>query len=262
MSRAMRQTAILERIEREGGASVSQLAGEFGVSPITIHRDLEQLAGEKLVVRVHGGARSLARGRAAVESDFTKRLQESRPLKQAIAARAAAWVEDGATIFVDASTTGLELARHLELNPPNSLTLLTNSPAIAHELSCSAIHVIVAPGEVDQNLRVIGGQWTVEFLQGLNVAVAFISCFGITLERGLTTGQRNIADTLTAAGQGAERTIALVDSTKFGRSGLLTIARPQEVDAIVVDALLPEFEHRAYAAAGVNLVIAPLEPGG
>jgi DeoR family fructose operon transcriptional repressor len=171
-------------------------------------------------------------------------------------------VEDGSTIFVDASTTALELARHLAAYPPNALTLLTTSPAIAYELSCSAIHVIVAPGEVDQNLRVIGGRWTVEFLQDLNFAVAFVSGFGLTLELGLTTGQRDIADTLHAARSGAERTVALVDATKFGRSALLTIADAGELTVVVVDELLPQAVRDEYAAAGVNLVVAPLEPGG
>jgi Transcriptional regulators of sugar metabolism len=262
MARALRQSDILEHIERQGGASVSELAGAYGVSPITIHRDLEQLAVDGLVVRVRGGAQAVSRARPDRESAFVKRQREAQVSKAAIAARAAELVEDGSTIFVDASTTALELARHLAAYPPNALTLLTTSPAIAYELSCSAIHVIVAPGEVDQNLRVIGGRWTVEFLQDLNFAVAFVSGFGLTLELGLTTGQRDIADTLHAARSGAERTVALVDATKFGRSALLTIADAGELTVVVVDELLPQAVRDEYAAAGVNLVVAPLEPGG
>jgi DeoR family fructose operon transcriptional repressor len=262
MARALRQSGILEHIERQGGASVSELADAYGVSPVTIHRDLEQLARDGLVVRVRGGAQAVSRARPDRESDFAKRQRESRESKTAIAARAAEWVEDGSTIFVDASTTTLELVRHLAAHPPNALTLLTTSPAVAYELSCSTIHVIVAPGEVDQNLRVIGGRWTVEFLRDLNFAVAFVSGFGLTLERGLTTGQRDIADTLHAARRGAEKMVALVDATKFGRNALLTIAGARELDAVVVDGLLPEAVRDEYVAAGVNLVVATLEAGG
>ena len=109
--------------------------------------------------------------------------------KDAIAVRARELVEDGSTIFVDASSTGLALARALELRPPTELTLVTNSPAIALGLTADSIHVIVPPGELNQHMRVLTGRWTVDFLQELNIAVAFISAAGITLEHGLTTSR-------------------------------------------------------------------------
>ncbi len=103
--------------------------------------------------------------------------------------RARDLVEDGSTIFVDASSTGLALARALELRPPTELTLVTNSPAIALGLTADTIHVIVPPGELNQHMRVLTGRWTVDFLVELNIAVAFISAAGITLEHGLTTSR-------------------------------------------------------------------------
>ena len=98
-------------------------------------------------------------------------------------------MEDGSTIFVDASSTGLALARALEMQPPTELTLVTNSPAIALGLTADTIHVIVPPGELNQHMRVLTGRWTVEFLAELNIAVAFISAAGVTLEHGLTTSR-------------------------------------------------------------------------
>ena len=116
------------------------------------------------------------------------------------------------------------------------------------------MHVIVTPGEVDQNLRMIGGRWAAEFLSGLNFDVAFVSAAGLNLDKGLTTTRRALADTLNAARAVSARTVGLIDSSKFGRSSLLSIAQAQELDAIVVDSgLLPEtFDE--YARAGVSLV--------
>jgi DeoR/GlpR family transcriptional regulator of sugar metabolism len=257
----LRRAKILEAIERNGGASIGELAREHGVSPITVHRDLERLARDGLVERVRGGARRAGGDptRIRVATDWTKRLRQATVEKEAIAARAAAFVEDASTIFVDSSTTCLALARRLERNPPRALTLVTNSPAIALELHADPIHVIVTPGEVDQTLRMIGGRWAVEFLGGINFEVAFVSAGGITLDHGLTTTRRALADTLQAASSSAAKTIGLIDSSKFGLAALLSIARAEDLDALIVDDGLPRETLAAYEAAGVNVVIAEAE---
>ena len=61
-------------------------------------------------------------------------------------------------------------------DPPNELTLVTSSPAIAYEMQAEPVHVVVAPGELDQHMRMLAGRWTVEFLSQLNFDVAFVSC--------------------------------------------------------------------------------------
>lgn len=254
----LRRASVLERIRRDGGASVAELARAHGVSQITIHRDLARLGQDGLIERVHGGARLPGSGPRAlrVATDWAKRLESAVPEKEAIAARAARFVEDGSTIFVDSSTTCLVFARYLERHPPRSLTLVTNSPAIANELHAQSIHVVVTPGELDQTLRLIGGRWAVEFLAGLNLETAFVSAGGVTLENGLTTTRRSLADTLKAASASAAKTIGLLDSSKFGLSALLAIARPEELDALIVDDNVPPETVAAYKAGGVNLIVA------
>ena len=251
----LRRTKMLEQIQRNGSASVAELARDFSVSQITVHRDLDALTREGLVERVHGGARP-ARAVTQVETDWGKRLRLAVREKELIAERALEWIEDGSTIFVDSSTTALALARQLERRPPRSLTLVTNSPAIALELHAEPIHVIVTPGEVDQTLRSIGGRWTAEFLAGLNFHTAFVSAAGVTLEHGLTTTRRALADTLGAARSVSARTFGLIDSSKFGRSSLLPIVRAEELDALVVDDGLPAETLAAYRRARVNVVVA------
>ena len=169
----LRRAKILERIQRDGGASIGELARDYDVSPITVHRDLERLAKDGLIERIHGGARPTHDGPTQIQvpTDWTKRLRHAQAQKEAIAAEATRFVEDGGTIFVDSSTTCLALARRLNRTPPRALTLVTNSPAIAMELDAPAIHVVVTPGEVDQTLRMIGGRWAAEFLAGLNMEV-------------------------------------------------------------------------------------------
>jgi DeoR family fructose operon transcriptional repressor len=254
---ALRRAQILERIQRDGGVSVAELARIHDVSPITVHRDLEHLAGEGLVERVHGGARALAElagdGGPPIATAWSQRVEQARTAKDAIAARAAALVAPGSTIFLDASSTALRLARRLMDDPPNELTLVTSSPAIAFEMQAEPVHVVVAPGELDQHMRMLAGRWTVEFLAQLNFDVAFVSSAGITLEEGLTTSRRPLADVINGARACAKRTVALIDASKFGRASLLTIMGAADPDLIITDSELPGEVARAYRAAGVHL---------
>lgn len=260
----LRRARILERVQREGVVSLAELAAAYAVSAVTVHRDLELLSGEGLLERVHGGARALpAAGRPRVETSWSARLRAAASEKDAIAAHARGLVEDGSTVFADASSTALALVHRLELSPPAELTLVTNSPAIAQGVTAKSIHLIVAPGELDQHLRVLCGRWTVEFLSQLNIATAFISAGGFSLERGLTTSRKAVADTLNAASAVAARTVALIDSTKFRRTALLTVMPAQAPDLVITDAGLDAVAQAECRRVGVKLVVAeplPSEP--
>jgi DeoR/GlpR family transcriptional regulator of sugar metabolism len=255
---ALRRAQILERIRRDGGVSVAELAEDHGVSSITVHRDLAELAADGLIERVHGGARALDGPPVGerIETAWDGRVAQARAAKATIAAHAARLVENNSTIFLDSSSTCLALALQLEAEPPAMLTLVTNSPAIAFQLSAETIHVIVTPGEVDQHMRLIGGRWAYEFLSALNIDLAFISAAGVTLEQGLTTSRRPLADVVNAARAVSRRCVALVDSTKFGRSSLLTLARLEELDLLIVDPGLSAASVDDYRRAGVQLEVA------
>jgi DeoR/GlpR family transcriptional regulator of sugar metabolism len=251
-----RRASILKRIQREGLVSLADLASEHAVSAVTVHRDLQLLSEEGLLERVRGGARSVPEPPAPIETGWNARLRQAALEKDAIAAAARELIEDGSTIFIDASATGLALARAIEVRPPTSLTLVTNSPAIALGLTSPSVHVIVAPGELDQHMRVLTGRWTIEFLARLTFHTAFVSAAGITLDHGLTTSRTGLADTLNAAAESAERVVGLMDSTKFERSSLMTIRSAAALDMIITDDRLDPATVATFRAAGVNLRVA------
>ena len=259
MPPALRRAQILERIQRDGGVSVAELARDHAVSAITVHRDLEQLAREGLVERVHGGARVVRPAHPGVmpqiATAWNQRVEQASAAKAAIAAHAAQMVAAGSTIFLDASSTALALARRLMEEPPNELTLVTNSPAIAYEVIAEPMHVVVCPGELDQHMRMLAGRWTVEFIGDLNFDTAFVSAAGLTLDAGLTTSRRPLADVVNAARAAAGQTVGLLDSTKVGRASLVSIARAAELDVIVTDDGLERDVVEQYRAAGVRLEI-------
>src|SRR5687768_11773295 len=125
---AIRRAQILERIRREGGVTVAELVRAHAISNMTAHRDLQQLTRQGLVERVRGGARA----RPAVQhpTAWEHRIAHAAEAKAAIASFASTLVSAGSTIFLDASSTALALARTLTVDPPYELTLVTNSPMV------------------------------------------------------------------------------------------------------------------------------------
>src|SRR5829696_5561931 len=254
---SVRRARILERIQQVGGASLAELAAEHAVSTITVHRDLEQLSREGLVVRFHGGARAtVAAAESRPETAWDRRLREAPEAKDAIAARARELIHNGETVFLDASSTVFALAHRLQEEPAEDLTIVTTSPAVALGLDTGTARVIVAPGEVDLRMRAIADGWTVEFLRRIKLDVAFVSGSGFDLEHGLTTGRRPLADTIAAVRESADRVVALVDGSKLGRSAMVSMLPAAQLDAVLIDDGADADTVAAYRAAGVNVEIA------
>lgn len=248
---AMRRARILARIRERGAVTIADLAREHGVSSMTAHRDLESLAADGLVERIRGGAAAV--GVAPHPTAWEQRVGQSLPAKEAIAAYAATLIAPGTTIFLDASSSAYALARAVMAAPPVELTLVTNSPTVAAELRAEAVHVVVCPGELDQQTRAITGRWTTEFIGALRFDTAFVSAAGMTAEAGLTTSRAPLADVVNAARGAARRTVGLVDSAKLGRVSLISIAGVDELELIVTDAGVAPDAAAALERAGARL---------
>jgi DeoR family fructose operon transcriptional repressor len=255
---SLRRAQILEQIQARGGATVAELARDHAVSAMTAHRDLEQLAREGLVERVRGGARALVPEAAqhTHPTAWDHRVGVASAAKHAIAEEAATLIVPGSTVFLDASSSALALARRLTEDPPYELTLVTNSPIIAAEVRAEQLHVVVCPGELDQHTRTVAGRWTVEFLRTLRFDTAFVSAAGITLEAGLTTSRGSLADVFNAARDASARTVALVDATKFGRASLVSIVAARDLDLVITDDGLDPAVAAAFGQNQVRLRLA------
>lgn len=254
MDTEIRRDAIQEIVAREGHARLINLSEQFGVAPVTIHRDLDHLANLGLLERVRGGARSIGPENPVIKSDYHYRHGHAAAKKQAIALRALREIPEGSTVFLDSSTSVEALAALLDTAEGPSLTVVTNSPAIAFRIHAPSVHVIVTPGELDQQLRAITGRWTAEFLSSLNISTAFVSAAGIT-PAGLMTTQRELAEVIKAAFARSQRHVALVDSSKFDIPALISMAPLDALDLMITDNGIDAAVHQRYLDAGVPLVV-------
>jgi DeoR/GlpR family transcriptional regulator of sugar metabolism len=139
-----RRDAVLRALLASGAATVAGLAGELGVSEMTIRRDLGVLADQQLVEKVHGGA-VLARG-GATEPHFATKRRINAAAKAAIAEAAVAMVHDGMTVALSAGTTTWQVAQRLRGGGLRDLTFVTNSLNVAGALEANGWHSIVVSG--------------------------------------------------------------------------------------------------------------------
>jgi len=247
-----RQSAILDRVRRTGGVRVSELVGEFGVSDMTIRRDLEVLADRGLVRKVHGGATVLGPG-ATEEPGFAAKSARQQSEKAAIAARAAALVEPGTAIALSAGTTTAALAAHLV--DIAGLTVVTNSIPVAETLRGSEATVVLTGG-IRTPSDALAGPVAVAAIGGLHVDVLFLGVHGMSDRAGFTTPNLMEAETNRALVAAARRTVVLADHTKWQTVGLATIARLDEADTLVSDEGLPPDARAVLAELVGELILA------
>jgi DeoR family fructose operon transcriptional repressor len=167
-----RKMRILERIERQRKATVTELCERFHVSSATIRSDLRDLEAGGLLIRTHGGA--MVKSKTGLELDMVQRGTQHLAEKRRIAERALELIEDGDTIILDTGTTCLELARLL--GHRRDLTVVTNDLPIALCLeSVETVRVLFMGGLVRRNhhCTVIHGSASRDILAGLSVDKAF-----------------------------------------------------------------------------------------
>jgi DeoR/GlpR family transcriptional regulator of sugar metabolism len=252
-----RQMLVLEEIRRRGAARVSELTGLFGVSDMTIRRDLDALASAGLVDKVHGGA--TAPGRlSADEPGFEAKSHRQLEEKEAIARSASKLVEPGQAIGLTAGTTTWRLAHHI-LDVPD-LTVVTNSIQVANVLYPERRPdlTVILTGGVRTPSDALVGPVAVATVRSLHVDLLFMGVHGITVDAGFTTPNLLEAETNQALVASAERVIVVADRTKWGVRGLCRIAPLEEAHALVADAGLAADARTVLAEHIEQLIVVPV----
>lgn len=229
-----RRQAILERVRSAGAVRVSDLIEEFNVSDMTVRRDLDRLARDGEVQKVHGGAK-LPAGSSAAEPGFARKAELQLPEKAAIAAAAEALIEPGMSVSLNSGTTTFALAR--ALRRVSGITLVTNSPRIATLLqdAPAAGQTVILLGGVRTPSDALVGPLAAAALRTLHVDLCFLGVHGISERQGLTTPNMMEAEINRLFLDRCDRSVVLADSTKWGLVGLYRIADLDEVDTVVMD---------------------------
>jgi DeoR/GlpR family transcriptional regulator of sugar metabolism len=251
---------VLELLETRDSVPVAELAESFSVSEVTVRSDLSTMARQGLVARVRGGVQALNRGQSEVGFDLRLRLEVGR--KCAIAKAAAALVDEGEAVALDASTTAYYLA--LELRVKRELVVVTNGLLVATALAdAPGITVLVTGGTLRLSAMSLVGDLGTDVLRTTRINKGFLGARGLSLERGLMDLNPDEVRIKQEMADACEQVFGICDGTKWHRSALLSFVATADLTGIVTDSSAPDEEVKGWRAAGVQVIAAdpgPREP--
>src|SRR5438067_4401938 len=244
---------ILRLLETRDSVPVSELSEAFSVSEVTVRSDLTVLAEQGLVARIRGGVRAPQQGQSEVGFDLRLRLEVEG--KRAIARAAAAMVDEGEAVAIDASTTGYYLA--LELRTKRELVVVTNGLLVATALAdAPGISVLVTGGMLRLSAMSLVGDLGTDVLRTTRINKGFLGARGLSLERGLMDLNPDEVRIKQEMADACQRLSGILDGTKWHRSALLSFCPAGRIDAIVTDSGAPVDESEAWRSSGVAVVAA------
>jgi DeoR/GlpR family transcriptional regulator of sugar metabolism len=254
MIAAERRLALIDLLEEQDVFSVDALARRFAVSGQTIRRDLQSLEDQGLLRRTYGGAVARS-GEHGPELAFHTREEAYRPQKEAIAHAALAFVDRGQTIMFDASSTVLHLARLLPLDFQG--TAVVNALPIGYELGRRHdINVTFLGGTLRHTSLSFAGPLAEATLRRLFVDTAVISAKGCSAVHGLTEANPYEAQLKELVVAKSSRVIALIDSSKLGKTALVQFAPVSCARILITDWEADLEAVDALRQCGVEVVVA------
>jgi DeoR/GlpR family transcriptional regulator of sugar metabolism len=259
-----RRSLILDEVRRRGGVRVNELTRKLGVSDMTVRRDLDALARQGVLEKVHGGAVPVVEA-STHEPGFEAKSGLELTAKEDIARAAAKLVAPGAAIALSGGTTTYALAQQL-LDVPD-LTVVTNSVRVADVFHAAqrtsgprqGAATVVLTGGVRTPSDSLVGPVADQAIAALHFDLLFLGVHGISVEAGLSTPNLAEAETNRRLVQSARRVVVVADHTKWGKVGLSSFASLERIDTLVTDAGLPD-EARGVVVEHLRRLVVAGEP--
>ncbi len=244
---ADRRSRMLEYVIDNERVDVSELAGRFAVSQVTVRKDLDQLEKRGLIRREHGHAVAIA------PDNLHSRLAFHYDVKRRIAAAAAELVPNGATVMIESGSCCALLADALG-RTRRGVTIVTNSAFIADYVrTAPGLSVVLLGGDYQVESQVTVGPLVEECLQNFHVEQLFIGIDGYTAEAGFTARNHLRAAVVKAMARRADEVIVLTESLKFPRQGAVPLLPVGAVGRLVTDSNLPIPLQEQLSGAGVTI---------
>ncbi len=247
-----RRDRIVALVNQQGTVSFAQIKAALPhVSEMTIRTDLKALDQERRIVRIHGGARSVS---FVVGTDDLLDLRAVRNVdeKKTVAAKAAALVEPNTTLFIDSGSTTALMAAEL---PDEHFIAFTNSLAVAGELAHRAhAESFLIGGRINRFSLCTDGVRAQQHVESLAFDQFFMGVTSYSPECGFSCGSDEEALLKRLCINRAEKTVALMDSSKVDVRNTFGICALDQVDVVVSDGELPQDFLDACRDAGVQVL--------
>ncbi|MEU9796269.1 DeoR/GlpR family DNA-binding transcription regulator [Streptomyces sparsogenes] len=247
-----RQKTIMELLHARQQVMISDLSARFGVSEMTVRRDLMQLEKEGLIRRTHGGA--VPTDSSSFEPPFALRARTHADAKRAIAAEVARELRDGQTLVLDGGSTGTAIAEALV---GRNLTVCALSMRVAEILASSAATRVMIPGgQIRHGELSIIGPAAARTLADHRFDTYVMTVSGVDTAAGLTEWNVDDAAVKRAALDASASCVLACDSSKFGKIAFARVAALSAVDTVITDAGLTPDQRQAVESDSTTLRIA------
>ena len=249
MLRQERHQLILDTLRQQGKIIATDLSIQLNVSEDTIRRDLRELSSQGLLHRVHGGALPIS----PTAISFEERTQQTPEKKAALATAAMQLLQDGQVIFMDGSTSNLQIAKQL---PPNiKLTIITNSPPITIALAARPqINVIMIGGNFFKGSLVNVGAAAISALSQIRTDLCFIGVYSLHPEIGISIPNYEEMFVKKIMIENSSEVAALVTAEKFGTSSSYIVAPANTLTFLITEATIPDETLSVYRKLGISVI--------
>lgn len=241
-----RRNKVLLALQSNGFVKVQELADELQVSPLTIRRDLQYLEDQKKLERFYGGATVKDR----VPEIYTEQ-DEVKLYRQRIAEYAASLVEDGDTIFINTSSTALQMIKYIK---DKRVTVITNNGKAIFMEHSSNVSIILSGGELREIKEAMVGEFATNNISKVTAKKSFIGCSGLSPESGMTTeilSEVNINQLMLQRVTGTSYILA--DHTKLGRNSSFVSCPTESLLNVITDEKAPEEITEGFLEHEVNV---------
>jgi DeoR/GlpR family transcriptional regulator of sugar metabolism len=247
-----RRHRILERVSEQQSIHIGELAQEFGVSEMTIRRDVARLERDGFLRRTYGGA--TAHVTRSLELAFNARALQHTGPKRLIGMAAAELVRDAATMFVGIGTTTEQFAQFLPAR--RDLTVITGSVPIASLLGTRSPRVVILGGTVRRDELSCIGPVAAATVRRYHADVAVLGAAGLTVRHGVTELNDDEAEVQRLMVEHSDTLVIVADGTKLGFTAPVQVTDAERIDTLVTDEGAPPEEVSALRALGVQVAIA------
>ena len=249
MQPSERPHQILNRVRRSGSLSIDTLADEFEVTPQTIRRLVNQLCEEGLLRRVHGGVKAIT---TTQNLEYESRQVLNLEAKQRIARDVAAFIPNGASLFIGLGTTPEFVAAALSAH--RDLRVFTNSLNVASALARHPdVEITMAGGTLRRRDRDIIGGPAVSFFGRYKADFAVFGIGGLDEEGMLLDFDEGEVEARRTMVECCRTAVLVADTTKFGRNAIVRGGHLRDIDHLFIDGPVPSGFAATVAKAGVEV---------
>lgn len=249
MLKKERQAYILHQVNLHNKVLSSSLCTEIKVSEDTIRRDLQELAEEGKIIKVHGGALSPSFNHVY----FPTNGVYSQSQKKNIARKAIGLISNGMFVLTSGGTTIIEMARMLP--PQLKATFISGSiPAILEYMHHPNIEVILIGDKISKNSKITVGSQAIAKIKEMKADICFLGTNAIDLEQGITDNDWEVVQLKKAMIESSKQVVCLSIAEKVNTVQPIRVCGLNEIDLLITE-LEPEHPvMQPYSRAGVQVL--------